>query len=88
MPMTTLDVMADNHTVPAIFTCWELSEWNVPFRVTKPVNTHRQTTRSVFGAQSSTKPSTKLHAYFRGEIGNPTLRAESREGMRGATAIQ
>ena len=51
------------------------------------VNKHRQTTRPVFGAQSSTKPSTKLRIYFLGEIGNLSLRAESWEGMRDTTNV-
>ena len=36
------------------------------------VNKHRQTTRPVFGEKSPTKPSTKLRAYFLGEIENPS----------------
>ena len=66
------------------------AEWNVPFWVTKPVvelsvSKHRQTTRPAFGAQSSTKPSTKLRGYFLGEIRNPCLCAETKEDMRGTT---
>ena len=51
------------------------------------VNKHRQTTRPVFSAQLSTKPRTKLHAYFLGAIENPSLRAESEEGTTNVLAM-
>ena len=75
-----------------LFTCWESSKWNVPFRVTKPmaglsVNKHRQTTRPVLGAQFSAKLSTKLCTYLFDEIGNLYLCAESGEGMRVTTNV-
>ena len=49
--------------------------------------TSRQTTRPVFAAQLSTKPSTNLCAYFLNETGNLSLRAESGECMRGTTNV-
>ena len=41
----------------------------------------------VFSAQSSTKLSTKLHAYFLGAIENPSLLAESGEGTTNVLAM-
>ena len=32
--MTTLDIMADDHTVPAYFHLLGVNEWNVPFKLT------------------------------------------------------
>ena len=88
--MTTLDVIAEEHTVPAFFHLLGVNGVKCAFRVTKPVaglsvNKHKQAT--TLGAKSSTKPSTKLCAYFFGEIGNRSLRTESGGGMRGTTNI-
>ena len=90
--MTTLDVMADDHTVPVFFHLLEVNWVKCAFQSNQAsdrayCSQAQTTTRPVFGTQSSTKQSTKLHAYFLSKIRNPSLHAESREGIRGTTNV-